>query len=169
MKAEDRERFSDDPLAETLPASDGSRIVRLQQPDFEARDLALCIESYVLTFDPSRWTQWGISISGDYHFFQMEVDHFDISIRVIATSELCQRPGRHGEKTFLMLPRNVGYDDEVKDGDKQQMWVYHYLLLLRPTVDGIFERSCSIRLKIPQDGLGVLRSLNLARRQILLI
>ncbi|KAL2056445.1 hypothetical protein ABVK25_003468 [Lepraria finkii] len=164
MEAEDQESFIDDPLAETLPAGDGGRITQLQKPDFEARDLALCIESFVLTFDPSCWTARGISISNDYHFFQMRVDSVDISIRVIATSELCDRSGRQGKKTFLLLSRNVR-----GDGDEQQMWVYSYLLLLGPIDDGIFERRCALRLKIPQDGLRVLKSLNLTRRQILLV
>ena len=169
MKEENRELFINDPLAKTLPADNGGRITQLQNLDFEARDLALCIESFVFTFDPSCWTASGISISEDYHFFEMRVDCIDISIRVVATSELCDRPGRQGKKTFLLLLRNVGSDDENEDGDKQQMWIYNYLLLLRPIDDGIFERRCALRLKIPQDGLRVLRSLNLTKRQILLV
>lgn len=169
MKAEDRESFIDDPLAETLPTGDGGRITQLQKLDFEARDLALCIESFVLTFDPSRWILWGVSINRKFRFFQMRVDCVDISIRVAATSELCERLGRKGKKTFLLLSRNMKDDDEYVDRDKQHLWVYHYLLLLGPTDDGIFERRCALRLKIPQDGLRVLKSLNLTRRQVLLV
>ncbi|KAL9041075.1 MAG: hypothetical protein Q9214_004237 [Letrouitia sp. 1 TL-2023] len=169
MKAEDRESFIDDPLAGTLPTGDGGRITQLQKPDFEARDLALCIESFVLTFDLSRWIARGISINKHYHFFQIRMDCVDISIRVIATSEVCEHPGRQGEKTFLLLSRSIGDNDEKKCRNEQQMWVYHYLLLLGPIDDGIFERRCALRLKIPQDGLRILKSLNLTRRQVLLV
>lgn len=91
----------------------------------------------------------------------MWVEEVFISIEVRKSGGLHHKSKRQGDRTFLLLARDVFTDENEDNG------IIYHLLMLEPK-DNFFERVCAVCLSIRTDQSWVLRSLGLARTGVLL-
>ena len=123
-------------------------------------DHRLCIEGCVLRFSLASCVRKDID-DQDYSFFRMRTFGVTTFVKVIKTSILNKARQRRKDREFLLLAREI-------EEDKYGVWIRHFLLLLKPTEEGL-KRSCTVLLDVNENDLGVLHSFNICKRRVILI
>lgn len=159
LAPKERLQLRDDPISGVARVEDTNCLERLSKIDLTERERLLCVESFILRFSPCVWVPE--NPGGELNDrFLMRVEEAFILISVWTSSNLRHESKRQGNRIFL-LARNVITNDNKDYG------ITYHLLMLEPK-DNFFERVCVVRMSIRTDELWILRSLGLARTEVLL-